>query len=375
MLSLGLRSAHMTALRPCRSANGSSQVSPTRSLESQRPPEPRRWIIRRLRTCLVERAWWTALIAIVILSLSVTSELLAGSSNLHLRAATLRAVGGSARVGAHFMCFMRTAEAALIWLFMFALRGELWRRHQPIPLLPASSMVGAASSWSHSDCAIVVTGGSISANGSSNASPVGPVGALCEPLPIGRWPDPSYPLDCASPPEVKALMRRGGSSLLCSLSGWVWVILGIFSVLGSACSLLVSIGGHSAPGFLGELMSHDGPLGRRSVLGRSLPILAWIAFELGSAGALYVATLSLVAMLPQVIGAIRGMRGGSGTLLSSGAGGVEPLSHKLRTFAVHTLPVLIASLELRLNDLPVLWQHMPLAVLMGCCFSGYLLSR
>jgi len=310
----------------------------------------------------VERAWWTALCIMVVVSLSVLSELLrdAGTSNLHLRAATLRAAGGSARAGARFMCCMRTAEAAVVWLVLFALQRSTSprRRLQPIGLTTTAAGVPSR------DCAVVVTGGSScasSSNGSSGSG--GGSGALCDTLPISssmsRWPDPSYPPDCASPDELKEQMRRasGPSPLLCSLTGWVWVTLGCFSVLGAICSLLVAIGGHSAPGLLGELMSHDGPLGRRSVLGRSLPILAWFTFELGSTGALYAAALSLLSVLP---------------LLNDC--GEPTLSLKLRAMGVHALAVLIAGLELYLNDLPILWQHMPLPVLMGCAFGFNLLG-
>ena len=41
---------------------------------------------------------------------------------------------------------------------------------------------------------------------------------------------------------------------------------------------------------------------------------------------------------------------------------------------MHALALVIAFAELCLNDLPVLWQHRPLALLMGCAFSLNLLG-
>jgi hypothetical protein len=57
-----------------------------------------------------------------------------------------------------------------------------------------------------------------------------------------------------------------------------------------------------------------------------------------------------------------------------GANGAEQSwSHRLRSVFLHVLVLLIAFSELYLNDLPVLWQHRPLALLMGCAFSLNLL--
>merc|ERR1712070_495504 len=49
-------------------------------------------------------------------------------------------------------------------------------------------------------------------------------------------------------------------------------------------------------------------------------------------------------------------------------------TQKIQSLLVHALAVLIAFSELCLNDLPVLWQHRPLALLMGCAFSLNLLG-
>ena len=60
--------------------------------------------------------------------------------------------------------------------------------------------------------------------------------------------------------------------------------------------------------------------------------------------------------------------------LCAGGGAEPPLAHKLQSLFVHALALLIAFAELCLNDLPVLWQHRPLALLMGCAFSLNLLG-
>ena len=183
------------------------------------------------------------------------------------------------------------------------------------------------------------------------------------------------------------LVRRNcGADLLCTLSGWVWVLLGCFALFGSVCSLLVAMGGRTDPGMLGELFSHHGPLGRRSIIGRSLPALTWLSFEVGSAGALYIAALSLIMLLRATLLAVLASRSRSSepSALSArvqscarlcAAGGAEPpLAHKLRSLVVHALALVIAFAELWLNDLPVLPQHRPLALLMGCAFSLNLLG-
>ena len=220
--------------------------------------------------------------------------------------------------------------------------------------------------------------------------------ALCEAgLANGgeAWPSaldgPSRALDHASPAPstLKDLGPRPGASLLCTLSGWVCVLLGCFAVTGSVSSLLVAMGGRTAPGMLGEMFSHHGPLARRSVLGWSLPTLTWLFFEIGSAGALYIACLSLLMLGRQSIiclwSRICGLGGGAGSAAPSkcaarvqsctrlcAAGGAEPpLAHKLQSLAVHALALAIAVAELCLNDLPVLWQHRTLALLFGCAFS------
>merc|ERR1719482_2631598 len=60
--------------------------------------------------------------------------------------------------------------------------------------------------------------------------------------------------------------------------------------------------------------------------------------------------------------------------LCAGGGAEPPLAHKLQSLFVHALALLIAFAELCLNDLPILWQHRPLALLMGCAFSLNLLG-
>lgn len=179
--------------------------------------------------------------------------------------------------------------------------------------------------------------------------------------------------------------RQCGADLLCTLSGWVWVLLGCFSLFGSICSLLVAMGGRTAPGMLGEMFSHHGPLGRRSIIGRSLPAMTWLCFEVGSAGALYIACLSLLMLLRSTLVAVLASRSRSSepSALSArvqalarlcAAGGAEPpFMHKVQSLVVHALALTIAMLELCLNDLPVLSAHRPLALLMGCAFSLNLL--
>ena len=127
--------------------------------------------------------------------------------------------------------------------------------------------------------------------------------------------------------------------------------------------------------------NHDGSLGRRSVLGRSLPALTWLSFEVGSAGALYVATLSIIMLMPHVLQLVCPPRFTwlasklqALSRLTAGGGAEPPLSHKLQSLFVHALALLIAFIELCLNDLPILPQHRPLALLMGCAFSLNLLG-
>jgi len=157
----------------------------------------------------------------------------------------------------------------------------------------------------------------------------------------------------------------------------VWVLLGVFSALGSVCSLLVAMGGRTAPGMLGDLFNHDGPLAPRAVLGRSLPALTWLSFEVGSAGALYVACLSIATIAPQVMLTFApscvATRLQPLARLCAGGGAEPPLSQKLQSLFVHALALLIAFSELYLNDLPILPQHRPLALLLGCAFSLNLL--
>lgn len=58
-----------------------------------------------------------------------------------------------------------------------------------------------------------------------------------------------------------------------------------------------------------------------------------------------------------------------------GPWGMEAPRHsKLHAVSLHAAALLIASSELCLNDLPVLWQHMPLMLLFGCAFSLNLLA-
>ena len=127
--------------------------------------------------------------------------------------------------------------------------------------------------------------------------------------------------------------------------------------------------------------NHDGPLGRRSLLGRSLPAFTWLSFEIGSAGALYVAGLSIAMLIPQMLHLVcpqlpwlASKLQALSRLMASGTA-EPPLSHKLQSLLVHALALIIAFAELCLNDLPVLPQHRPLALLMGCAFSINLLTR
>jgi hypothetical protein len=374
------------------SSNSSHGVpSPPRnaSLESLRAPDSstsRRSGRRCILSCLVDRAWWTALVLVVVILLCTLFELLSdvGTSNLHLRAATLRAAGGSARLGAAGMCCVRMAEASIVWLIVYLLRHNAPRRARSSPSGMVSQLqLNTAGMSSHGCNAGPLSGGSCGGFGSS---PSMPKGSACEAgsciIPIdAKWPNPNYPPDCASPAELKEQLRhRQGTELLCTLSGWVWATLGCFGVLGATCSLLVAMGGHSAPGMLGEMLSHDGMLGRRSVLGRSLVVLAWVTFEVGSAGALLVAAVSVVTVAPQLMscassGAQRLGWNTHACLRPRAAGGAEPpVAMKLRSLGVHLLAVLIATCELCFNDLPVLWQHLPFVLLLGCAFGLNMLA-
>ena len=133
------------------------------------------------------------------------------------------------------------------------------------------------------------------------------------------------------------------------------------------------------------------------VLGRSLPILAWLSFELGAAGALYLAALSLASLIRSLAPLARRLVAasiapsaaqshahcaaaaapkpaavccGSPSNTRWGSWAVEAPRHSRRhAIALHAAALAIASSELYLNDLPVLWQHMPLMLLIGCAFS------
>lgn len=119
------------------------------------------------------------------------------------------------------------------------------------------------------------------------------------------------------------------------------------------------------------------------MLGRSLPVLTWLSFEVGSAGAVYVGALActsrLLAACPLAFASGLCAPCSASPLMwpcnqpswrRCAAGGAEPpLTVKLKAAAIHAASVAIVLTELRLNDLPVLWQHMPLAVLLGCGFA------
>ena len=274
----------------CSSSGG---TPPPKSIESQRPVEPRRaGPSPCLRAGLLrERVFCTAVVLTVLIGLGSLMILLReGTSNLHLRAATLRAAGGSAIIGARGMCCLRTAEATIVWLVIFALRRlQPRRRHSAMPattqIMPCGggiacrtgtcAMVGGVSNATPSAATVGAAGGGGGGGGSG-------LGAALNALPVEIFP--SYAPDCPSPAELKEQLRRAhGSGLLCTLSGWVFALLGCFATVGAMCSLLAAAGGHTAPGVLGEMLSPHGLLGRRSFLGRSLPMFAWIAFEVSAA--------------------------------------------------------------------------------------------
>ena len=437
----------LVATQGSSSASPSASASPTRLSSSDK---------RGVGDCcyrLATSPWWTALIIVLLLAIGAIGDLtLRASSNLHLRAATLRAAGGSALLGARCMCMLRLSEAGVVWLVLLVLRRGC-RTRAPRPPLHGA-VVGNSSSppANNSSPPLLsvsgVAGSSLTNGGGSPGDGDGGEGGLkhsgsaarlvdesgraCGLLPgaacpadasgstsssswvTDGWPAAAYPPDCASPPSQKEAARqdrRAGATLLCTLSGWVWVLLGVFSVLGSICSLLVAMGGRTAPGMLGDMFNHDGFLGRRSVLGRSLPALTWLSFEVrnkrtqipshsllfshtlahlhvlaassqvGSAGALYVACLSILMLTPHMLLFVcsKGPKSLQQRLqalqrLCAGGGAEPPLAHKLQSLFVHALALLIAFAELCLNDLPVLWQHRPLALLMGCAFSLNLLG-
>ena len=400
---------------------------------------------------LITSPWWSALIVVLVLTVDALGDLLiGGASNLHLRAATLRAAGGSARLGARGMCMLRVSEAAIVWIVLILLRRGCNRRAPPRPGWLPSTLVASSScpaadgdvpknlahrplSGQHgtgpggvsgaigsSSCGlslfspVAVPGGTNSAV-SDTGSGIGSVNA--------HGASAAYSPVCASPPnQTDWWMRQShhaGATLLCTLSGWVWVLLGCFTALGSICSFLVAMGGRTAPGMLGEMVparprpyptplhlttpgrsqggrkpfarlpclcatdsqfNHDGPLGRRSVLGRSLPALTWLCFEIGSAGALYVAGLEIAMLMPQMLQLLcpqppwLAVKLQALSRLMASGGAEPPLIHKLRSVSLHALALIIAFTELCLNDLPILPQHRPLALLMGCAFSLNLLT-
>lgn len=309
---------------------------------------------------------WASLTIVTLLTLGAAAELmLENGGSLLLRAATLRAAGGSARLGARGIFVLRVGEAVVLWALLCCTRRDGRG-------CCCSSRRGGGG------------GGGTSAGLSASPSALCEAGLAHEP-----WPSAVEGSSVHSYPREVEQMRPG-ASLLCTLSGWVCAVLGCFSVTGSVCSLLVAMGGRTAPGMLGEMFSHHGPLARRSLLGWSLPTLTWLFFEIGSAGALYIATLSLLTLLRQCISSLwarlcgHGVGGSAPSALCAhlqsctrlcAAGGAEPpLSQKLQSLVVHMIALLISFAELSLNDLPVLWQHRPLAVLMGCAFSVNLLA-
>lgn len=313
--------------------------------------------------------WWTALTLVILMTVATLADLflLEGASNLQLRAATLRAAGGSARLGAQGICIMRLVESAVVWIVLCVARGRGCERRRALASggSTSPSSGGGASAALEAAC----RAGSGVDDDAAAAAAVGI----------------SVPSSPAAHKE-HAMRRNCGADLLCTLSGWVWVLLGCFSFFGATCSLLVAMGGRTAPGMLGEMFSHHGPLGRRSLLGRSLPALTWLSFEVGSAGALYIACLSLLMLARATLVTVLASRSRSSepSALSArvqscarlcAAGGAEPpLAHKLQSLVVHALALLIAFAELCLNDLPVLLPHRPLALLMGCAFALNLLG-
>ena len=334
--------------------------------------------------------WWVALTMVVLVAVGTLTDLflLEGTSNLHLRAATLRAAGGSAQIGAQGIFIMRLVESVVVWTVLCLARGRGCDRGKRTLI----SGGGGSSQGGGGGGGVCGTDGAAAAGGRVAAAPRGAAalpalgsGIASDPPPTGRGRRDRAEQSVLRTQGAPA-RRNCGADLLCTLSGWVWVLLGCFALFGSVCSLLVAMGGRTDPGMLGELFSHHGPLGRRSIIGRSLPALTWLSFEVGSAGALYIATLSLIMLLRATLLAFLASRSRSSepSALSArvqscarlcAAGGAEPpLAHKLRSLVVHALALVIAFAELWLNDLPVLPQHRPLALLMGCAFSLNLLG-
>lgn len=432
----------------------------------------------RMVPCGRVNPWTTALVLVLFLTLGALYDLLRdGSSSMHLRAATLRAAGGSAHLGAAGICLLRVAEVAVVWVGLIAARRSrrCMRRVPTSPLLASPSQAVAGAGGLGGGSSVQSSGGLSRVNSSGALSGSEGSGGSTEGATLGAssgvshshccWPTMTSGIvsDCCSsclsgagpPGHREGLSRRhAGGELLCTLSGWVWLLLGAFAVLGAICSLLVAMGGRTAPGMIGEMLSHHGPLGRRSVLGRSLPTLTWLcarparlhalsrplapsrrrtalravappdalsippcchrcqraltaplcaidcarrSFEVGSAGALYVAILSLLASLLQLVysaasrlasrlgpKAVHPFSTGSSCATPTGmlllaryyaAGGAEPpLPVKLQSVGVHAAALAIAAAELYLNDLPVLTQHRPLALLLGCAYSLNLLA-
>ena len=112
------------------------------------------------------------------------------------------------------------------------------------------AMVGGVSIATPSAATVGAAGGGGGGGGSG-------LGAALNALPVEIFP--SYAPDCPSPAELKEQLRRAhGSGLLCTLSGWVFALLGCFATVGAMCSLLAAAGGHTAPGVLGEMLSPHG---------------------------------------------------------------------------------------------------------------------
>jgi hypothetical protein len=220
-----------------------------------------------------------AAIVLLLLALSALAELLLeGTVTLQLHSATLRAAGGSARLSARSMCIMRLIQFAVVIGIVYVSRRSSCRRSR-------SRTVVGGESVAASTPMVSCTGTHHCASDPHYGGKAGSARSISALWPMADAPpsfSDSYPADVhvhVSSPAQKEQFHRG-SGLLCTLSGWVCVLLGCSSLLGSLCSLLVFMGGHlSTGGVLGGLFSHHGPLGRSSIVGRSLPTLTWLCFE------------------------------------------------------------------------------------------------
>ena len=131
------------------------------------------------------------------------------------------------------------------------------------------------------------------------------------------------------------------------------------------------VAGGNSDGVLGLLAGQHGLFGRRSALGRLLPVGAWLLFEVVAAGALALCALSTLVVVPEEVWRKRlAPRARASPLVREPLLSVQP-----DALCMHYLALAISALELHFNDLPVLYAHSPLVVLLAGGHSLCLLLR